>query len=219
MDPTSSVQFFDAQFQRQLRDHSFDLNPFEVAALPHLQGRVLDFGCGLGNLAIIAATQGCSVVAVDASHAAISRLREVAVARALPLEASEADLRTYELTEQFDTIISIGLLMFFDCPTARQQLTKLQAHVRPGGIAVVNVMTEGSTYFDMFDANGHCLFARDEMRRRFVGWNMLLEEYQDFAAPNARIKSFVTVIAQKPLASAATPPPGGACTATGARQP
>ena len=199
MDTTSSVQFFDSQFQCQVRAGAFELNPFEHAALPHLRGRVLDFGCGLGNLAVIAAKRGCSVVALDASRAAIDHIREVAAKDALPIEALEADLRIYKLTEDFDTVVSIGLLMFFDCPTAFRQLASLQAHVRPGGTAVVNVLIEGTTYLDMFDANGHCLFARDEMQRRFSGWEVIQSVHQEFETPNERIKSFVTLIAKKPL--------------------
>jgi tellurite methyltransferase len=197
MNTTSSVTFFDTQFQRQVREGDFALNPFEKAALPYLGGRVLDFGCGLGNLTVAAAERGCSVVALDASHTAIEHLRQVASDKALPIEAYEAELRDYELKEDFDAVVSIGLFMFFDCPAAFRQLAELQSHVRRDGIAVVNVLAEGTTYLDMFDPRGHCLFAREEMRRRFAGWNLLRYDCQDFDAPNGRIKSFVTVIAQK----------------------
>lgn len=201
MKTTPSVTFFDTQFQRQVRDGDFALNPFEKTALPFLRGRVLEFGCGLGNLAVAAAERGCSVVALDASHAAIEHLRYVVSERALPIEAYEAELRDYELREDFDVVVSIGLLMFFDCPAALRQLASLQSHVRRDGIAIVNVLVEGTTYLDMFDRRGHCLFAREEMRRRFAGWSMLHYEYQDFDAPNGRVKSFVTVIAQKGAAA------------------
>ncbi|MFC5498491.1 class I SAM-dependent methyltransferase [Caenimonas terrae] len=197
---SKSVEFFDQQFRRQLQQGGAELNPFELAALPYLQGRVLDFGCGLGNLAVAAARRGCQVVALDASPAAIGHLRAVAGAGQLPIEAIEADLRSYALAEDFDTVVSIGLLMFFDCPTALRQLASLQAHVRPGGIAVVNVLVEGTTYMDMFDAGGHCLFERDALQRRFEGWDLLLCEQQDFPAPDDRIKSFVTLVARRPAA-------------------
>ena len=195
---TTSVEFFNTQFQRQVDSGEIELNPFEIAALPYLRGRVLDFGCGLGALAITAARRGCSVLALDASPTAIEHLRQVAAHDALPIEAHEADLRNYPLTEDFDTIVSIGLLMFFDCPTALHQLAQLQSRVRAGGTAVVNVLIEGTTYFDMFDEQGYCLFARDELRKQFASWNVLSCEYQDFTAPMNRVKSFVTIIAQKP---------------------
>jgi tellurite methyltransferase len=198
MNTNSSIAFFDSQFQQQVRDQDFKLNPFELAALPHLQGRVLDYGCGLGNLAIAAAKRGCSVLALDASHAAISHLQQRAAGADLPVKAVEADLRTYDTGEDFDCVVSIGLLMFFDCTTAFRVLSMLQACVRPGGIAVINVLIEGTTWLDMFEPGSYCLFSRNELESRFAGWNILHSEFRDFDVPDRRIKSFVTLIARKP---------------------
>lgn len=203
MGTDASVRFFEAQFQRQVEASDLALNPFERQALPFLHGSVLDFGCGLGNLSVAAARQGCSVVALDASHTAIEHLRQVAQAESLPIAAAEADLRTYEVRDEYDAVACIGLLMFFDCPTALAQLQQLQSHVRPGGIAVVNVLVEGTTYLGMFDPSSHCLFGRDEMHERFCGWEILRSDQQNFPAANETIKSFVTVIARKPEARAA----------------
>lgn len=198
MDSTASIQFFETQFQRQVLEAEAGLNPFEQQALPYLQGAVLDYGCGLGQLALAAARRGCSVLALDASRTAIEHLSQVARAEALTITAAEADLRRHELQDQFDAVACIGLLMFFDCPTAFAQLQQLQDHVRPGGVAIVNVLVEGTTYLGMFDPSGHCLFSRDEMHKRFAGWQILRSEYQDFPAANDTTKSFVTVIARKP---------------------
>ena len=198
MQPSASVRFFDDQFQRQLRDADLRLNPFEERALDYVQGRVLDFGCGLGNLAIAAALRGCSVLALDASATAIGHIRRVAGERSLSIESAEVDLRAYHLQEEFDTVVCIGLLMFFDCPTALRQLSELQSHVRPGGYAVINVLVEGTTYLDMFDAASYCLLPRDELHKRFLGWEIVLSEFQDFAAPREQVKSFCTLVARKP---------------------
>lgn len=198
MNTGDSFSFFDRQFKQQVLSQDFQLNPFELAALPHLTGRVLDFGCGLGNLAIAAAQRGCSIVALDASHTAIEHLRQWAATEALPIVAIEADLRHYEIAEDFDCVVCIGLLMFFDCVTALDVLSKLKQRVRPGGIAVINVLIEGTTYLDMFQPDSYCLFERGEMASCFAGWNIMHSEFSEFDAPNQRIKSFVTLIAQKP---------------------
>lgn len=198
MHDNHSIRFFDTQFQQQARERDFRLNPFELAALPHLHGRVLDYGCGLGNLAFAAAERGCSVLALDASPAAIANIQQRAAAEALAVQAALADLRDYALDEDFDVVVCIGLLMFFDCATAFKALSNLQAHVREGGIAVVNVLVEGTSYLDMFDADNHCLFSRTELESRFAGWNILDAEYSDFEAPGGRRKVFATVIARKP---------------------
>lgn len=198
MDLGASVRFFDEQFQRQVREGELSLNPFEEAALPFVRGRVLEYGCGLGNLAVAAARCGCSVLALDASPAAVERIRRVAVEESLSLEAEEADLRTYEIRERFDTVVAIGLLMFFDRPTALRQLQALRSHLRPGGVAAINVLVEGTTYLDMFDPDAYCLFGRDELRQRFAGWEVLHAEHRDFPAPRGLVKSFDTLIVVRP---------------------
>lgn len=198
-----SVAFFETQFRRQVTDGELRLNPFESAALPHLEGRILDFGCGLGNLAIAAARKGGTVLALDAAPTAIRHLASRAANEGLAIEAVEADLRTYEIAGEFDAVAAIGLLMFFDCATARRQLARLQACVRPGGVAVINVLTEGTTYLDMFDPAAHCLFGRSALRDAFAGWEILRESFEDFPAPGDTVKAFVTVIARKPAGAAA----------------
>lgn len=198
MDRNPSVRFFDEQFRRQVAAGDHALNPFEAAALPHLHGAVLDYGCGLGNLAVEAARRGCKVLALDASATAIDHLREVAAREGLPLRAAVADLRTHALTEHFDAVACIGLLMFFDCPTALAQLSHLQAHVRPGGVAIVNVLVEGTTFMDMFSPDDYCLFKRDQVSDRFAGWQLISGERQEFAAPGGTRKVFETVVARKP---------------------
>jgi tellurite methyltransferase len=197
-----SIQFFDRQFQRQVREPDGGLNPFEQAALPHLRGRVLDYGCGMGQLALAAARVGCSVLALDASATAVEHLRKAAEAGPLPITAAVADLRYHRLDEHFDTIVCIGLLMFFDCATASQALAELETHLRPGGTLVVNVLVEGTTYMDMFDAQSHCLFQRDALVQRYAGWELLVSALSDFAAPRGLNKAFATVIARKPGAFA-----------------
>lgn len=196
-----SIEFFDQQFQRQALGADRALNPFELAAIPHLHGRVLDYGCGMGNLAFAAAERGCSVLALDASQTAITHIQQRAAIEALPVSSAVADLRDYPLDEDFDAVVCIGLLAFFDCPTAFRTLSHLQSRVREGGVAVVNVLVEGTTYLDMFDGDKHCLFSRTEMAARFAGWNILLAEFSDFDAPGGTNKAFATVIARKPSAA------------------
>lgn len=198
MNPRSSIEFFEEQFQRQVAARDYALNPFERAALPHLSGRVLDYGCGLGNLALHAARAGCRVTAIDASHTAIEHLQAVARSESLPLHAVEAELSDYRLAEDFDTVVCIGLLMFFDCPTAYRQLGELQAHVRPGGIVIVNVLVEGTTFMDMFAPGKYCLFERGELQERFRDWQIVSQLFQDFDAPGNKRKAFCTIIARKP---------------------
>lgn len=192
-----SITFFDGQFQKQVVSNDFALNPFEKAALPFVRGRVLDLGCGMGNLSIEAARHGASVLAVDASSAAIERIRKAASAEHLAIKAVLADIGSYELTEQFDTIAAIGLLMFFKKKKALSLLVEIQEHIAVAGLAIVNVLTEGTTFMGMFEPGNYYLFGQSELEDRFDGWNILRSTRESFDAPGNTKKEFSTVIAQK----------------------
>lgn len=197
MNINHSITFFDTQFQKQVAGGDFALNPFEKAALPFVRGRVLDLGCGLGNLSIEAARCGTEVVAVDASATAIKRIRNVAAAEKLNITPVLADVGSYAITGQFDTVIAIGLLMFFPREKALTLLADIQAHVAEGGLAIVNTLIEGTTFMSMFEPDHYCLFGRDELRQHFKGWKLLLDTDDSFDAPQNTRKEFSTIVAQK----------------------
>ena len=192
----SSVAFFDAQFRRQLAAGEFALNPFEKAALPFVSGRLLDLGCGLGNLSMEAARRGCQVTAVDASSAAVERIARAAREEGLPLAARQADLLDYRIRGQFDTVIAIGLVMFFPCEEARRLLGEIRSGVAPGGRAIVNALIEGTTWLDPFEPGSYCLLREGELQQAFSGGQILLAWRDEFPAAGGTLKRFETVIAQ-----------------------
>lgn len=192
-----SVTFFDTQFQKQFASNDFALNPFEKAALPFVRGHVLDLGCGMGNLSIEAARRGANVLAVDASSTAIKRIQECASAENLAIEAVLADIGTYKITRQYDTIIAIGLLMFFKREQAFELLADIQEHVAEHGLAIINVLIEGTNFMGMFEPGNYFLFGQVELEDRFKGWNVLRSIRDGFDAPGNTRKEFSTLIAQK----------------------
>ena len=197
MSSNRTIDFFDTQFQRQVREGEFTLNPFEELALPFLHGRVLDLGCGLGNLTIEAARRGFAVFALDGSASAIARIRQVASAEGLPIQAEEVDLASYRITEVFDTVVAIGLLMFFPKSRALEMLEDIKNHVSPGGNAIVNVLIEGTNYLDMFEPDRYYLFGHDELQERLAGWDVLQSRYDNFKASGPSVKAFATIIARR----------------------
>jgi tellurite methyltransferase len=192
-----SIDFFDTQFRKQVANRDFALNPFETAVLPFVRGRVLDLGCGLGNLSIEAARNGARVIAVDASLTAIARIVDVSRAENLGIAAVLSDVAAYRIAGQYDTIVAIGLLMFMPCDAALRLLSEIKEHVAQGGLAIINVLVEGTTYMDMFDPRGYCLFGRDELERRLAPWELELARHDSFGAPGTK-KEFSTVVARKP---------------------
>ncbi|MEO8203205.1 MAG: class I SAM-dependent methyltransferase [Betaproteobacteria bacterium] len=196
-----SIEFFDTQFRRQAAAGEYALNPFEQAVLPYLAGDTLDLGCGLGNLAMAAAARGCRVTALDASEAAVEDLARRAGAAGVPVTALRADLRAYAPGQAFDSVAAIGLAMFFRCADARALVDNIRAAVRPGGVAAVNVLIEGTTFLGMFTPDDYYLFGGQEIESAFAGWAVEYLKYDEFPAPGDTVKRFCTLVARRPSAT------------------
>lgn len=85
-----------------------------------------------------------------------------------------ADVSTHAIVREYDTIVAIGLLMFFEQARALALLADIQAHVAANGLAIINVLTVGTTYMGMFESGRYYLFGRNELEERFKGWTILL---------------------------------------------
>lgn len=197
-DKPRAVEFFGAQFERQIAAKDYQLNPFEERALPYLSGRVLDLGCGLGNLALAAATRGAHVTAYDACENAVEDLAERALASGLDVWVRAVDLKGWRPEETYDAVACIGLLMFFAREDALAGLSAVRDAVRPGGVAVVNALVEGTTFTAMFDPSGHYLFRPEEIAAPFAAWEFLHDSVEDFPTADGRLKRFRTLIARRP---------------------
>jgi tellurite methyltransferase len=193
-----SINFFDQQFRQQVAKGEFALNPFEEAVLPHLSGGVLDLGCGLGNLAIAAAKQGCAVTALDASRTAVDRINYAANRLGLGVAAYETDLGSFAIDGAYDCIVAIGLLMFFPREKASALLSDMLGHVKPGGVIALNVLIEGTTFMGMFEPGHYYLFGENELDQACSGWEILLSRHDEFPAPENTLKRFHTLVARKP---------------------
>jgi tellurite methyltransferase len=197
-DKPRAVEFFGAQFERQIAAHDYKFNPFEERALPYLTGKVLDLGCGLGNLALAAAARGAHVTAYDACENAVDDLAQRAIASGLDVRVQAVDLKGWRPEETYDAVNCIGLLMFFAREDALAGLEAVRDAVRPGGVAIVNAMIEGSTFLAMFDPDAYYLFKPDELATPFAGWDLLHDSVEEFPAPGEMSKRFRTVIARRP---------------------
>lgn len=105
--------------------------------------RVLDVACGTGNLAIIAARQGCEVSGIDIAGNLIAQARARAANEGLKIDFKEADAEALPFSySRFDYAVSMFGVMF--TPQPEIAAAELRRVTRPGGqIALANWTPEG----------------------------------------------------------------------------
>jgi SAM-dependent methyltransferase len=98
--------------------------------------RVLDVGCGVGDVSLVAAAavgSTGSVVAVDRDRRSMQLAGERAAAAGLAnVEFVEADVATLDLGRRFDAVVGRLILMYLPDPVAA--VRRFAAHVVPGGV-------------------------------------------------------------------------------------
>lgn len=115
-----------------------------MAELPLRPGlQVLDVACGNGNLAIIAAREGCTASGLDIASNLIAQARARATAQRLRVGFEEGDCEAMPYADHsFDVVVSMFGVMF--APRPDRALAELVRVTRPGGlIAMANWTREG----------------------------------------------------------------------------
>ncbi len=98
--------------------------------------RVLDLGCGTGELALYLAARGHSVTGLDGSAVAITKARQKAAERGLTATFRVADATQLEsIGETFDTLCDSGLLHNLDAAERGRYLGGL-THVCAAGATI-----------------------------------------------------------------------------------
>jgi SAM-dependent methyltransferase len=104
--------------------------------------RVLDVGCGAGDVSMLAATLvGASgtVLGIDKSpHAVALARRRAEISGLMHVTFQEAELSELDLHEPFDALVGRLVLMYLPHPAAG--LRVMAQHVRPGGIIAFQEM-------------------------------------------------------------------------------
>jgi SAM-dependent methyltransferase len=86
-----------------------------VEAGDAIQGRVIDIGCGSGDLSLWLAEQGCTVTGIDFLEKPLEAARQKATARGLSVNFLQMDaLAVGEIPERFDAATDCGLFHVFD---------------------------------------------------------------------------------------------------------
>ena len=116
---------------------------------------VLDVACGTGNLATLAAQQGCNVSGIDIAANLIDQARVRAAQGKWNIDYQEADAEALPFTDsRFDLVVSMFGVMF--TPQPDLAVAEMRRVTKPGGrIALANWTPEGfiGKMFTVFKAH------------------------------------------------------------------
>jgi ubiquinone/menaquinone biosynthesis C-methylase UbiE len=111
--------------------------------------RLLDVGCGAGQLALIAARAGAKVTGCDISTNWLEKARERAAAEGLSVNFEEGDAEELPYADgQFDAVVSLIGAMF--APRPELVAAELKRVCRPGGTIAMANWTPGGFIGQMF---------------------------------------------------------------------
>ncbi len=134
--------------------------------------RILDAGCGPGRVGAELAARGHVVVGVDADPELITAAEADHPGPTwLVADLADLDLPAAGHPEPFDAAVVAGNVMTFVAPeTERRVLTRLAAHLRPDGFAVVGFGAGRGYELDDFDAD--LAAAGFVLEHRFATWDL-----------------------------------------------
>jgi ubiquinone/menaquinone biosynthesis C-methylase UbiE len=104
--------------------------------------RVLDIGCGVGDVSLLAAElvgPSGAVLGIDRSAEAVGTAHRRAVAAGRDwVRFGVAELDAFDADEKFDAMVGRLVLMYFSHPATT--LRRLYRHLRPGGVVALQEM-------------------------------------------------------------------------------
>lgn len=141
--------------------------------------RVLEMGCGAGAAAVIAASRGCRVTAVDINASAIRCTRINALLNDVDIDVRHGDLFAPIHNERFDVVLfnppyyrgepTNELDQAWRSPDVIERFAReLADHLTPEGYALVVLSSDGASneFVDAWRANG--LDTREAAKRDLV---------------------------------------------------
>ena len=99
-------------------------------------GRVLDFGCGEGRLAVPLAKMGFEVLAADSSPRMLDLLRKRMKSQKAKLTIVESD--GSNLTELVDAVVCRAVLIHHDHESVTRIVRSFSSILRPGGVLIAD---------------------------------------------------------------------------------
>lgn len=140
-----------------------------VAAAPRITGRVLDAGCGTGDLALWLASRGLAVTGIDYLEAPLEAARRKGAERGLSVNFLRIDATAVaSIPERFDAVTDCGLFHSFDDASRVAYVDALRALLEPGARVFILCMST-----DEPGTQGPRRVSDEEIRATFFeGWEI-----------------------------------------------
>jgi len=159
-DPETTSARLARYYDLDLLDDPGDLDLY-LAMAERTDGPILELAAGSGRLAVPLARAGYAVTAVDNDAAMLRRASEAWSAtrpsgrgrRATDLEFVETDLTTLALGTRYGlAFIALNSLLLLDGSDAQRRAMRVLAdHLRPGGVAIVDVLLPDAAELAIYD--------------------------------------------------------------------
>ncbi len=140
----AAASLFDAKAGSWAEKYDTSLSPrlsvFREATLRFVPaaGRVIDFGCGAGVIALALAHSGYQVKGLDISADMIAAAKSRAEQSKLSVDFTVGDTQTFaSLDSDFDAVVSSSVLEYLPDPV--QALVEMARRLRPGGHIILSV--------------------------------------------------------------------------------
>lgn len=104
--------------------------------------RLLDIGCGEGQNAVFFARTGYEVSTFDLSSVGVEKTLRAAENAKVVVNAFQADLLTFRLSEEYDILFSSGTLHFIPEPLRHEIFGHYRGHTVSGGINAFSILVK-----------------------------------------------------------------------------
>jgi tellurite methyltransferase len=104
--------------------------------------RLLDIGCGEGQNAVFFARNGYEVSAFDLSSVGVEKTLRAAEHAKVVVNAFQADLLTFRLSEEYDILFSSGTLHYTPEPLRQEIFGNYKGHTVSGGINAFSILVK-----------------------------------------------------------------------------
>jgi tellurite methyltransferase len=158
-------------------------------------GKILDLGCGEAGTSLTFAEKGFEVTCMDISKTAINNIKKEAEKRGIKINALVGDIETFEIKENYDIIICVGVLHFLPKINALRLIEKIKAKTNKEGINIFEVFLEGDPSQEE-DSIGY-YFKSFELKKLYSEWNILdYEEYENYDEEEKQTNKIAYLIAK-----------------------